>query len=290
LSQRRVAILTLFVAMISIQFGASIAKGLFLQVGPEGATALRTLLAALFLGAVFRPWRGPALSARALWLVLAYGAALGTMNLAFYKAIARIPIGVAVAVEFTGPLAVAILSSRRALDALWAGLAIAGILLLLPTSGDRAAYDPIGLAFALGAGLCWALYIVFGKQAGALLGGGRAPALGMFCAAVVTVPFGLAHAGFRIFSGAILPTAALVALLSSALPYTLEMISLKRLPTKTFGVLMSLEPAIAALSGLLLLNEQLAALQWLAIGCVIAASIGSTTTTSVVPAVPEMIA
>ena len=266
----------LLVAMASIQVGAAIAKGIFPVVGPLGAVTLRVLFAAILLGIVFRPWR--VRRTKDAWRsVLIYGAALGGMNCLFYAALESVPLGIAVALEFTGPLAVAMLASRRALDFLWIALAVAGLLVLLPLGGAATRVGPLGAAFALGAGVCWALYILFGQKAGAEHGV-QTTAVGMAVAAVVVIPFGLADAGTALFTPSVLPLALAVAVLSSALPYSLEMIALPRLPAKTFGTLMSIEPAFAALAGLVLLGERLALQQWIGIGAIIAASAGTTLT------------
>lgn len=281
------AILTVVIAMVSIQVGASIAKRLFPAVGATGATALRLFFATLILGLIWRPWRGK-LTRRELLAVVTYGASLGGMNLLFYLALARIPLGIAVAIEFTGPLAVALFASRKPLDFVWAALAVCGIVLILPISGASKALDWVGVGFALGAGLCWALYILFGQKAGAAVHGGKATALGMATAALIACPIGIAHAGTALLDPAILPFAIGVAILSSALPYSLEMMALQRIPTRTFGILMSLEPAIGALSGLLFLHEQLALGQWVAIGCIILASVGSSASAQEKVATPEV--
>lgn len=267
----------LIVAMCSIQTGASIAKSLFPIIGATGTTSIRLILAALLLLVALRPWRRPV--GRRAWKAIAiYGVALGFMNLLFYQALQTVPLGIAVALEFTGPLAVAMLSSRRWLDLVWVVLAIFGLILLLLLGDDRSgAVDPYGAACALGAGVCWALYILFGQKAGSI-NGAQSAALGISIAAIIIAPVGLIDAGLAIFAPEVLPFALAVAVLSTALPYTLEMISLPRLPTQTFGTLMSLEPAIGALSGLLFLGQQLSTLQWLAIGLVITASIGTTLT------------
>lgn len=280
------SIALLLAAMVSIQFGASVAKGLFPVLGPEGTTAFRCGLAALMLVSLARPWR--ALPPRAALLSVAlYGASLGAMNLLFYLSLARIPLGVAVALEFTGPLAVALLGSRRARDLLWVTLAAAGIGLILPLSHGQRRLDPVGVAFALGAGACWALYIVLGRRAGRAVRGSEATALGMLCAALVVAPLGVLRAGPRLLVPALWPRALAVAVLSSALPYSLEMHALRRLPARTFGVLMSLEPALAALAGLLVLHERLSPRQGLAIALVIAASAGSASSARSEPPRPE---
>lgn len=268
------SIALLVASMISIQFGASVAKGLFPALGPEGTTALRCGLAALMLLALQRPWRAR-LPPSALLTVGLYGASLGLMNLLFYLSLARIPLGVAVALEFTGPLSVALLSSHRPRDLLWVALAAAGIVLILPLSRSSRPLDPVGVAFALAAGVCWALYIVLGQRAGRAVQGGAATALGMLSAALVVAPVGVLRAGPRLLQSHLWPLALAVAFFSSALPYSLEMHALRRLPARTFGILMSLEPALAALAGLVMLRERLSLSQGAAIACIIAASAGS---------------
>jgi inner membrane transporter RhtA len=261
------------IAMTSIQAGAATAKGLFPRVGAPGVTALRLAFATLLLFAWFRPWRSP--PSRAAWpSLLLYGATLGCMNLLFYLAIDRIPLGIGVALEFTGPLALALLGSRRPRDLVWGLLAGLGVFLLSPLARSIVPIDPIGALLALAAGGCWALYIVFGKQAGAAHGP-AATAWGMLVATLVAFPIGFALAGSRIFQPEVLPAAALVALLSSALPYTLEMVALGRIPARLFGVLMSVEPAVAALWGWLLLKEALEPLQLAGIAAVALASAGA---------------
>ena len=264
-------ILALLGSMASIQVGAALAQRLFPVVGAPGTTALRVGLAALILLAIRRPSlkRLDRASWRALGL---YGASLGLMNLCFYLALRTIPLGVAVAVEFIGPLVVAAASHRSRLDILWLALAAGGLLLLTPLGGQ--ALDPVGLLLALAAGVFWGLYIVFGQAAGAI-GEGAASALGMAVAALVVLPFGIASAGMRLADPALLPLGLTVAVLSSALPYSLEMFALTRLPRTTFGTLMSLEPAIGALSGLVLLGQHLSLRQGGAIAAIILASAGA---------------
>lgn len=269
------AVASVLLAMVTIQSGASIAKQLFPLIGPAGTTALRVGFSALMLWLVFRPWRQ--LPQGRNWrAIIVYGACLGGMNLLFYLAIARIPLGIGVALEFTGPLAVALFTSRRKLDLVWVALALGGILLLLPDMTSVDALDPVGVMLALAAGACWAGYILFGQRAGNLASGGITVALGMTVAAAFLVPIGLVSAGSSLFSWQVIPLAIAVAALSSALPYSLEMVALKALPAKSFSVLMSMEPAIAALAGFLLLAELLSVTQWLAILLVISASLGST--------------
>ena len=266
----------LIVAMFCFQIGAALAKQLFPIVGALGTTALRLGLASLMLLAVWRPWRVRP-NAREARTIVMYGLAMGWMNLFFYLSLNRIPLGIAVALEFTGPLAVAIATSRRAIDFAWIALAAAGLIVLLPWGRESKPLDPAGIAYALAAGVCWALYIVFGQKAGNAHGGQTA-ALGTLAAAIVIMPIGIAQSGTALLSPALLPTACAMALLSSALPYSLEMYALTRLPTRTFGVLMSANPALGALSGLIFLGETLSIVQWGAIASIMFASAGSAAT------------
>jgi inner membrane transporter RhtA len=271
-----VPIAVLIVAMVCFQLGAVVAKGLFPAVGAAGTAALRTALAALMLLVVWRPWR-MRLRLRELRVIVAYGLALGCMNFFFYLSLRSIPLGIAVALEFAGPLALAMAASRRAVDFVWILMAALGLLALLPLGLGSKPLDSVGVGCALAAGLCWALYIFFGRKAGAAHGG-QTTALGMVVGAIVIVPFGAAQSGAQLFSPAILPVALTVALLSSALPYSLEMLAMPRLPTRTVGVLMSLDPAFGALSGLCFLGEHLSWIQWAAIASIMAASAGSAAT------------
>jgi inner membrane transporter RhtA len=270
-----VAVAVLIAAMFCFQLGAVFAKGLFPIVGATGTAALRTALASVMLLAVWRPWR-MRVRACELRVILAYGLAMGCMNFFFYLSLRSIPLGIAVTLEFTGPLALATATSRRAVDYIWILLAAAGLLALLPF-GTAHALDMGGVACALAAGLNWALYIHFGRKAGTAHGG-QITAIGMLIGAAVIVPVGALEAGAKLLSPAILPTALGVALLSSALPYSLEMLAMPKLPTRTVGVLMSLDPALGALSGLLFLGERLSWLQWTAIAGIMAASAGSAAT------------
>ncbi|EQB18541.1 EamA family transporter [Novosphingobium lindaniclasticum] len=263
-------------AMVSICWGASVAKTLFPVIGPAGTTALRLSLAAAILCGVFRIWRKP-FDRRMLHAALPYGLALGCMNLLFYFAIQRIPLGIALATEFTGPLAVATFASRRRVDLAWIGLAVAGLALLLPLDMSSDAVDPVGVLLALAAGVFWGGYILLGKRAGAILGG-AAPAYGMAVAALVALPFGVAQAGAALLLPHVLAIALLVAIFSSAIPYSLEMFALRRLPTKSFGILTSGEPAVGALAGALLLGEMLPFAQWIGIAAIVGATIGTTLT------------
>lgn len=259
--------------IVSLSVGTSFAKQLFPIVGAEGTITLRVGLSALMLAAVWRPWR-LRLGRRDAATILVYGAVLGAMNLAFYMALRTIPFGIAVAIEFAGPLSVATLASRRPVDFLWIGLAALGLSQLLPFGG-AGALDPVGLAYTVVSGTLWGVYIVLGQQFGHLHNG-RTVALGIAVAALVVAPFGIARAGAVLLDPGVLPLGLGVALLSSALPYSLEMFALGRLRRETFGVLLSVEPAVSALAGLLVLGETLSLRQWIAIGSIVAASVGST--------------
>ncbi|MBB3227840.1 inner membrane transporter RhtA [Luteibacter sp. Sphag1AF] len=271
--------------MLSITLGASLAKSLFPLIGAAGATALRLGLAALILCIVQRVWR-VRLNRRMLWAVLPYGISLGVMNLLFYMAIQRIPLGIAIALEFTGPLTVAILSSRRLADLGWAALAVVGLLLLLSLNMSAGSMDLVGMGFALAAGVFWGLYILTGKRAGDALGA-QTPALGIVIAAAIAMPFGLMEAGTALLDTRVLGLGLAVALLSSAIPYSLEMFALRRLPVKTFGILTSGEPAVGAVIGMIFLGETLSPMKWLGIAAIIAASAGTTLSASRKDRVPQ---
>ncbi len=269
-------VLAIVASMVSVNFGAAYAKHLFPLVGSAGVTAVRVGLAACFLLAFWRPWRSLPTRADAANLAV-YGLMLGAMNLLIYAAFARIPIGIAVAIEVTGPLAVVVLSSRRARDFAWVACAAAGLWLLLPIRAGAADLDPLGVAFSLGAAFCWAMYIVYGKRVSTLRGG-HAVAWGMLVAALFTVPAGLAQAGTALFTPVVLLGGLAVALLSSILPYSLEMMALSRLPRSVFGMLVSAGPAVGALAGFAMLGERLDAAQWTAIALIILACGGSAAT------------
>jgi inner membrane transporter RhtA len=266
----------LIAAMLCFQLGATMAKGLFPAVGASGTAALRLALSAIILLAVWRPWR-LRLRRDEMRVILIYGLALGWMNFFFYVSLRFIPLGIAVALEFAGPLALAMAASRRAVDFVWILMAGAGLLALLPIGFGSAQLDLLGVVCGLAAGACWALYIHYGRKAGAAHGG-QTTALGMLIGAVVIVPIGAAQAGMQLLSPAILPAALGVALLSSAIPYSLEMLAMPRLPTRTVGVLMSLDPALGAVAGLLFLGESLSWIQWAAIASIMVASAGSAAT------------
>lgn len=244
------------------------------MVGAEGTTALRVGLSALILLGLWRPWRWH-LTVRDIGTLVLYGLALGSMNLLFYLSLRTIPLGVALAIEFVGPLTVAIFTSRKAIDYVWIALSGLGLFLLLPLGGATRVIEPVGAAYAAAAAACWALYIVFGHRAGRIHGG-QAVSVGMTVAAITVLPFGIMHSGATLLTPAILLSGLGVAILSSALPYSLKMVALRGLPKQAFGVLLSSEPAIGALAGLVLLDECLSLIEWAAIGCIVMASIGVT--------------
>ena len=263
----------LLIAMVSFQFGASVAKTLFGAVGASGTTALRLTLSAVILVVAFRPWRS-AVPRHSRLPLLGYGAVLGCMNLLFYSALRTVPLGIAVALEFIGPLALTLPALRRPSDAAWLALAVAGLLALLPLHASIHALDPAGVLYALGAGGCWALYIIFGRRIGAALGTGAA-AVGTLIAAICVAPIGIVHAGATLLHPSILLRGLVTAVFSSAIPYTLEMMALTRLSPRVYGTLTSLEPAVGAVMGLLLLDQTLTPLQWCAIAAIVAAATGT---------------
>jgi inner membrane transporter RhtA len=267
-------------AVSSVQVGAALAKTLFDELGAGGTVFLRVLFAALVLALVWPPrLRGH--GSRDLGLAVVYGLALAGMNLAFYSSIDRIPLGIAVTFEFVGPLGVAVVGSRRALDLVWVGLAAAGILLLSDLgSGDL---DALGVGLALLAGTFWAAYILLSVRVGKVFPGGSGLALAMLVATVPLAPVGIAQAGSELLIPGTLLVAAGVGIMSSAIPYTLEIEALRRMPTGVFGVLMSLETAVAAIAGYVVLGEGLVTREIAAVALVVAASAGAASGATVAP-------
>ena len=270
------------VSLITLCAGTSLAKGLFPFVGAEGTTTYRLVFSTLLLMAFWRPWRR-AWTWADVPILLLFGATLGLMNLLFYSAIKTVPFGLAIALEFTGPLAVALWSSKKLLDFVWIFLAVAGMGLILPlgnTMGadlQTSAIDPVGIAYALGAGACWAVYIVVGQGVADRIGAFATP-MGMLVAALLVTPVGISVAGSSLLNPEWMLAGLGIALLSSAIPYSLEMYSLKHLPKQTFSILLSLEPAVGAFAGWLVLSEQLNTQQLGAIGLIMVASMGSAMT------------
>jgi inner membrane transporter RhtA len=277
-------VLLVLAGATSIQFGAGIAATLFDDLGPAGTSVMRLGFAALVLLAVWRPRpsRHPAAHVR---LAILFGLVLGSMNLCFYEAIDRIPLGVAVTIEFIGPIGLATLLSRRAVDFAWVGLAVAGILLLARPWSSADALDGVGLIFVGIAAVLWALYIVLAQRAGRVFSGGEGLSIAMVAGALVPLVPGIAQAGADLLDPRLLAAGFGVALLSSVIPYSLETEALRRMPARVFGVLMSLEPAVAVLAGFIVLGQRLSAVDLVAVGLVVAASIGVTATAP--PLAPE---
>lgn len=269
------------VGILSVQFGAVVSKGLFDEIPPVGMVFLRLFTSSLILLAVARPrLRGRPVTD--WWPVLALGFALGAMNWAFYESFARIPLGVAVTIEFSGPLLLAAVGSRRPRDLVWVGLAALGITLFgagLFGAGPTK-LDAVGFGLAVLAGGCWALYIVSTVATGRRWAGVEGLAVASTIATLAIAPFAVVAAGERLLEPRLLVLGALVGLLSSVVPYSLEMVALRTLPPRVFGILMSLEPAAAALAAAVVLSEWLTPLQLLAMACVTAASVGAARTES----------
>jgi len=266
--ERGVAVGLVVIAAVSPQIGAAFAVTLFGELGPAGTVFLRLAFATVVLWAIWRPRLTGDLR-----LAAAFGVALGLMNWSFYESIARIPLAVAVTIEFAGPLLVAVIGSRRLLDVVWVALAAAGIVLLVDPGGGS--LDPVGVALAVLAGGCWMAYIYLSKRVGAAFPGGSGLAIAMAVGALLVLPAGLVQAGGALGHPDKLGAAFLVALASSVLPYSLELVALRRLTEAVFGVLMSLDPAVAALAGFVVLDQDLAARDLVGIAMVVAASAGA---------------
>ena len=271
-SSKPVAVSLVLGGIVSVQVGAAVATTLFDELGPAGTVLVRVLFSAVVLIAIWRPALSVLRGERARDVAL-FGLSLAAMNFSFYEALDRIPLGIAVTLEFVGPLGVALAASRRATDLLWVALAAAGIVLLAPASGGG--LDELGVFFALVAGGFWAAYIVLSARVGRSFEGGTGLALAMVVATVLLVPVGVPAAGAELFEVDLLAAGLAVAMLSSAIPYSLELEALRLLPQGTFGVLMSLEPAVAATVGYVGLEQDLATTEVLAIGLVVVASAGA---------------
>ncbi|RCV51525.1 EamA family transporter [Marinitenerispora sediminis] len=262
------------IGILSVQLGAGIAKNLFHSLPPSAVVWLRLLTSAVLLLALARPaLRG---RTRADWLVvIGFGVSLATMNYAIYQSFARIPLGIAVTIEFLGPLTVAVLGSRRRIDLVWVALAAVGVLLLGRGDGGVTA---AGVAFALLAAVAWAAYILLSAATGQRFSGMSGLGIASLVGVLVVSPAGIAEGGSALLDPRLLLLGLAVGVLSSVVPYTLEMQALRRMPPRVFGILMSLEPAAAALVGLVVLGEFLSLWQWAAVACVVAASVGATRT------------
>jgi inner membrane transporter RhtA len=261
----------LLCSQLSLNLGAAVAKHLFPLIGVEGVTAYRVGMAALLMMLVFRPWRTP-LTWQQAANVAVYGCVIGLMNLLIYRSFSLIPLGVAVAIEVAGPLTVAVLSSRRPRDFAAVCLAVAGLYFLLPIHGHVDQLNPIGVAYAAGAAVCWALYIVFGKRV-SVMHGGQSVAWAMLAASLFIVPLGAWYAGPVLLTPTYMLIGLAIAVMSSALPYTLEMLSMRTLSSRTFSMFSSGAPALSALAGMAVLGEHLTPTQWLAIGSIVLASV-----------------
>jgi len=271
-------ILAVLGAMASFQVGAAFAKTLFPAVGPQGAAALRIGLGAVALFVLLRPWRRWPRPAPILPLV-GLGVSAGTAIVAFYQALTHLPLGVAVALQFLGPLAVAVFGSRRVSDLVWAALAAVGVWLMTGAAEGALTIDPAGLPWALGAAVSWAVYILCGRRAAPAFGSATAP-LAVGIAALVVLPVGVAHAGAALFDPALLPIAVPVAMISTAIPFWLEIYALARMPARTFAIFTSLEPSFGVVVGLVVLHERLAVGQLAGVAAVIAAATGAAWSTT----------
>jgi inner membrane transporter RhtA len=256
----------------SVQFGSALATQIFAQVGPAGAVLLRLVGASIVLSLIFRP--GVRGRSRREWMLVAlFGFVLAGLNLSFYEALDRIPLGIAVTIEFIGPLAVGVAGSRRPLDLVWVLGAALGILAL--THGDAHGLNLVGVGFGLLAATMWATYILVSARVGQAFTGATGLALAMWVSALAALPFGVAEGGDHLLQPRVLAIGAAVGVLSSAIPYSLEMEALRRIATHVFGVLMSLEPAVAALAGLIVLGQGLSGRELVGMGLVIVASLGA---------------
>ncbi|MDX6285280.1 MAG: inner rane transporter RhtA [Frankiales bacterium] len=262
-----------FGAIVSVQCGGAVAAKLFDRAGPGGTVLLRLALAAVVLLPIVRP-RIRGRSGRDLRAAAVFGLVLAGMNACFYQALERTPLGLAVTLEFVGPLAVAIGASRRRLDLLWAGLAAGGVALLAGRGGGDV--TTLGVVFALAAGAFWAAYILVSQRIGRVFPGASGLAIALLVGAVAVAPYGVIDGGDALVEPGVLAAGLAVALLSSAVPYSLELTALRRLSAAVFGVLMSLEPAVASLVGLIVLSQRLTVVQVVAVAMVCLASLGAT--------------
>lgn len=278
-----------FGGIVSVQVGAGLAKGLFDELPPSAVVFLRLATSAVVLVIVTHRVVGGALrraSRSDVVTIVGFGLALATMNFSIYESFSRIPLGIAVTIEFLGPLGVSVAFSRRRIDFVWVALAGLGVVLLARGGGND--LDPVGIAFAVLAGVGWAAYILLSAQTGRRFEGSSGLAAASVIAAVAMAPTGLVTGGSELWQLHLLVIGAAIGLLSSVIPYTLELEALRRMPARVFGILMSLEPAVAALVGLIVLHEVLHAREWVAIGCVILACAGATRGQQNPPEAPEV--
>lgn len=271
---RLAPVLAVVTAMACFQVGAAFAKGLFPAVGPQGAATIRMVLGAAILLALTRPWRNWP-GATPVWPLLGLGLSMAAVIGMFYQAIGRLPMGVAISLQFLGPLAIALFGSRKPTDLVWAALTAGGVWLLVGVNRPTLALDPVGIAWALGAAVGWAAYILVGRVASRAFGASTA-AVSVSVAAILILPVGVHHAGAALLDPGLIPLALLVALFSTAVPGWLELYAMPRMPARTFAVFMSLEPAFAVLSGLIILGERLALEQIAGVAVVMAAAAGAT--------------
>jgi inner membrane transporter RhtA len=262
-------------AILSVQVGAGFAKDLFSQLPPSAVVFLRIAMGALIMGVVARP-RLKGLTRADLGAGVAFGVTLGVMNLSFYEALARLPMGIAVAIEFLGPLGVAVAASRRRMDLIWVVLAGSGVVMLAPWGTATSRISWAGIGFALVAAVCWAGYILLSASVGGRFPGTTGLSFAMIVSFLVIAPVGITTGGADLLQPELLLIGLGVGLLSSVIPYSIELEALRRMPKRVFGILMSLEPAVAAIVGLLVLGEVLEVREWAAIGCVVIASVGAT--------------
>ncbi|MEV8631060.1 EamA family transporter [Streptosporangium sp. NPDC051023] len=264
-------------AILSVQVGAGFAKDLFAQLPPSAVVFLRIATGALVMSVIARP-RLRGLTRADVGVGIAFGVTLGVMNLSFYQALAQLPMGIAVAIEFLGPLGVAVAASHRRLDLLWVALAGSGVALLAPWGTAASRISWAGIGFALIAAVCWAVYILLASAAGRRFPGATGLSFAMIVSFLLVAPVGVAAGGADLLRPELLLIGLGVGLLSSVIPYSIELEALRRMPKRVFGILMSLEPAVAAMVGLLVLGEVLEVREWAAIGCVVVASVGATRT------------
>jgi inner membrane transporter RhtA len=277
MSERQAGAALVLVGALSVQFGAAFAVTLFDELGPAGLAFTRLAIAAAILMALWRPrLRGHAPAD--LRVAIAFGVSLGLMNWTFYESLERIPLGAAVTLEFLGPLAVAVATSGRRRDLLWIGLATAGVVALVRPWQDGGDLDALGVALALAAGACWAAYILLSARTGKAFAGQSGLAIAMVVGAAVVAPAGVVQGGLDLLAPHLLGAAALVALASSVIPYSVELEALRRIPASVFGVLLSLDPALAALAGFLVLGQSVSAVDIAAIAAVVVASAGAAAT------------